>query len=122
MKGDSRKESMTKNYSFTLDSTKPGSNVKSLPIGREHATIVGKTRKLSSLKKAIELAKAGDIIILEAGVYREGNITITKPVTILGDGYPVLDGENKIETLTLSGTKIHISGLHFKKYRPVSHE
>ena len=65
MKGDSRKESMTKNYSFTQDSTKPESNVKSLPIDREHATIVGKTRKLSSLKKAIELDESLEGEILE---------------------------------------------------------
>jgi nitrous oxidase accessory protein len=53
------------------------------------------------LQDAIDNAPAGSILKLPAGVYK-GNITITKPITIIGkeDGV-IIDGEG-------SGTVIHV--------------
>jgi nitrous oxidase accessory protein len=76
--------------------------------------IVGKGQPLTSLKKAIEIAKDKDSIILLGGVYKEGSIILTKSLTITGLNNPVLDGENKYEILLISGKNITIKGLHFK--------
>jgi nitrous oxidase accessory protein len=76
--------------------------------------VVGKDQVITSLRKAIGLAKADDTILLKKGVYREGNIIITKPVRLIGIDGPVLDGENKYEILTVSGSGIIIKGIHFK--------
>jgi len=75
---------------------------------------VGKTLPVSTLHKAIELAKDGDTVFVEPGIYKEGNIQITKSITLLGKNFPVLDGENKFEILTLSGNNISIQGFLFQ--------
>lgn len=76
--------------------------------------IVGKNQSFTSLKKAIELAKDKDSIILTNGIYKEGNIVLTKSLTIIGKDNPVLDGENKYEIFTISGKNITIKGITFK--------
>ncbi len=76
--------------------------------------IVGPGQPITSLKKAIETAKDKDSIILLGGIYKEGSITLTKSITIIGQNNPVLDGENKYEILLISGKNITIKGLHFR--------
>ena len=76
--------------------------------------IVGKDQVVTSLQKAVELARAGDTILLRSGVYKEGNIIITKSITLIGIDRPVLDGENKYEILTVSGSNIIIKGISFR--------
>src|SRR5262245_39155054 len=76
--------------------------------------VVGRCQSFTSLKKAVLIANDKDTILLNAGVYREGNIPITKSISIIGIGNPVLDGENKYEILTISGKNITISGITFR--------
>jgi nitrous oxidase accessory protein len=76
--------------------------------------VVGRDQSITSLKKAVSMASDRDTILLSAGVYREGNITITKSICIIGISNPVLDGENKYEILTVSGKDITISGITFR--------
>ena len=75
--------------------------------------VVGKERLVSSVRKAIELAAPNDTILLEKGTYKEGPLTITKPLRLIGVDGPVLDGEGKHEILTLSGQNILVKGIHF---------
>jgi nitrous oxidase accessory protein len=65
--------------------------------------IVGTNQPVHSLKKAIELAKDKDTILLQA-----------KSLTIIGQNNPVLDGEKKYEILLISGKNITIRGLQFR--------
>jgi nitrous oxidase accessory protein len=76
--------------------------------------IVGSNQSIKSLNKAIELAKDKDTILLQAGIYKEGSLTLTKSVTIIGQNNPVLDGENKYEILLISGKNITIRGITFR--------
>ncbi|MGQ0739078.1 MAG: nitrous oxide reductase family maturation protein NosD [Bacteroidota bacterium] len=76
--------------------------------------IVGPGQPVRSLKKGIELAKDKDSILLLAGIYKEGSITLTKSLTIIGRNNPVLDGENKYETLLISGKNILVRGIVFR--------
>src|SRR5829696_4717170 len=75
---------------------------------------VHKSGKVSSLRKAVELARDGDTILLHEGIYKEGTIVIKKSIRLIGVGNPVLDGENKHEILTISGSRIIVRGIHFK--------
>lgn len=79
-----------------------------------HSIVVGKNQVITSLAKAVEMAKEGDTILVRKGIYKEGNIIIAKPLQIIGIDEPVLDGENKYEILTLTGSRIIIKGIHFK--------
>jgi nitrous oxidase accessory protein len=73
----------------------------------------GKQQAIKTLRKAVELAREGDTILLHKGVYKEGNIIINKSINLIGVGEPVLDGEGKHEILTISGQNMLIKGLHF---------
>ena len=75
---------------------------------------VGRDRVVTSLRKAVALAQDGDTILLHKGIYKEGNITITKSIRLIGVDNPVLDGEKENELLTVSGTGILIKGITFR--------
>jgi len=74
---------------------------------------VGKDKAITTLREGISLAKDGDTIFLNKGVYKEGNIIINKAIYLTGINSPVLDGENKNEILTLTGKNIVIKGIYF---------
>jgi len=76
--------------------------------------VVGSDQSITSLKMAVSIANDKDTILLNPGVYKEGNIAITKSIFVIGVGNPVLDGENKYEILTVSGKNITISGITFR--------
>ena len=75
--------------------------------------IVGKDKAVSTLRQGIKMAKNGDTVLLNKGVYKEGNIIIDKAIYLVGVGGPVLDGDYKNEILTLTGKNIVIKGIHF---------
>lgn len=66
--------------------------------------------KVSSIRSAIAQANAGDTIRVKAGTYREGNILITKPLVLIGEGKPVIDGEHKVEVFTVEAEHVTIEG------------
>lgn len=74
---------------------------------------VGNGENISAIKTAVATAEPGDTIVVKAGTYREGNIIINKSIVIIGEGYPVLDGEKKYEIITISANDVSISGFKF---------
>ena len=76
--------------------------------------VVGKDQPITSIRKAIELAKEKDTIVVLPGVYKEGNIVVNKNIILIGQNYPVLDGEKKFEILTVSGVNITIKGFQLQ--------
>jgi nitrous oxidase accessory protein len=75
--------------------------------------VVSPTGKIQTLKIAIQAAQSGDTILVKPGTYKEGNLIIEKSIVILGEGYPVLDGEHKHEIFTIHANDVTISGLKF---------
>ena len=75
--------------------------------------VVSPKGKLQSLKIAISMAEPGDTVLVKPGTYREGNLVIKKAIVIIGEGYPVLDGENKYEIFTIHANDVTITGLKF---------
>jgi len=75
--------------------------------------LAGKDKPFTSLRQAVKAAKDGDTILLNNGIYKEGNIIIDKSIHLIGVNNPVLDGELKNEILTLTGKNIVIRGIHF---------
>lgn len=76
--------------------------------------IVGANQKIKHIKEAITLALPGDTVLIQSGVYREGNLILQKSLVIKGEGYPILDGENQFEIFTIHANNVVIEGLKFR--------
>lgn len=76
--------------------------------------VVGKNQPITSIRKAIELATERDTILVQPGIYKEGNIIINKNIILLGKDYPVLDGEKRFEIFTVSGVNVTIKGFQLQ--------
>ncbi len=72
---------------------------------------VCKSCDTSSIIEAIKIAKDFDTIIVKKGTYKEYNIIIDKPLTIIGENYPVIDGELKGEIITITSDNVTVDGL-----------
>ncbi len=72
---------------------------------------VCKTCNETSLKSALEKAVKGDTIYINKGIYKEHNIVINKPVTIIGIGNPVIDGESKETIFSVKTDNFNIQDL-----------
>lgn len=66
---------------------------------------------VSKIKEAIIKAKDFDTILVKKGTYKEHGIIVDKPLTIIGENYPVLDGELKGEIITIISDSVTVDGL-----------
>ena len=69
---------------------------------------------VSTLTGALQLANTGDRIVVKKGIYREGEIVIDKSIEIVGEDFPVFDGEGKHQILTIRANNVTIRGLTIK--------
>lgn len=79
----------------------------SLPGKTWIAEVSGRT----TIQALVNSASPGDTIQIMPGHYRQGNIIMRKAVTLIGVDFPVLDGENKFEILTIAANDVSITGL-----------
>jgi parallel beta-helix repeat (two copies) len=63
-----------------------------------------------SIGDRIAAAHAGDTVVVHAGVYREPLITIDKPLVLIGDGAPVLDGQGSHGLLFVTADDVTVRG------------
>ncbi len=66
---------------------------------------------ISNLQSAIDQAKDFDTIVVKKGTYKEHNVLVNKPLTIIGENYPVIDGELKGEVITIIADNVTVDGL-----------
>lgn len=81
-----------------------------LPLGAAEWH-VGAGQRFERIRDALAAAAAGDTVTVHAGVYREGNLGIDKPVTLAGVGWPRIDGEGRVEVITVTAGHVTIRGL-----------
>ena len=67
-----------------------------------------------TIKAAIEKSVNGDLILIKSGIYKEGNILIKKSIHLKGEGYPIIDGENQTEIITVNANDVTIEGLQIQ--------
>lgn len=72
--------------------------------------IVAPNTKVATLKAAVALASNGDTIIVKKGTYASINTIIDKQVTILGEGFPILDAQFKEEVITIKADHVTLNG------------
>ncbi|MGV3539085.1 MAG: nitrous oxide reductase family maturation protein NosD [Rufibacter sp.] len=68
----------------------------------------------TSVKQAVKVAKPGDRVVVNGGVYRESGIEINKPLTLVGLNRPVLDGNFKGQIITITADHVTVQGFTFQ--------
>lgn len=71
---------------------------------------VGKKETVTSIRAALDIAQPGDSILVDAGTYTEGTLIINKSVSLIGLNYPVLDGQQKNQVLTIRASNVAVEG------------
>ena len=78
-----------------------------VPAGAE-TLVVSPSGPLRSVAEAIRGAPAGSLVIVRAGHYREPAIVIDRPLTIVGDGQPVIEptGDHTLVRVVADGVTL----------------
>lgn len=64
-----------------------------------------------NLTKVIENVPDGSVIKLKSGTYNVDKLRINKSITLIGEDYPVINGNKKDEVITISASNVKIKGL-----------
>ena len=72
---------------------------------------VSPTGSVRTVTEAIRIAPSGARIVIASGVYREPMIVVDKPVEIVGEGRPVLDGEGTHQIMSIGADDVTVRGL-----------
>ncbi len=87
-------------------------------IGVITVSPAGPVRRLSL---GVALARAGDTVLVTAGRYQEtGPIRIDRPLTIVGQGRPVIAGRGDHTILLVTSAGVTITGLLIEHVDPIS--
>ncbi len=72
---------------------------------------VCKSCDISTIKEGILQAEDHDTLLIKKGTYKEYNIDVNKPLTLLGEDFPVIDGELKGEIIKVTADNVTLDGL-----------
>nr|AWJ66064.1 nitrous oxide reductase maturation protein [uncultured bacterium] len=72
------------------------------------------TCNVNSIQHALDIAKDGDVLRLKKGIYKEGKLIILKQISIIGEDYPILDGEFETEIISIQADNVVIKGLQIQ--------
>lgn len=69
---------------------------------------------VKSIQSAINQAAPHTTILVKGGEYHEGNIVINKPLKLIGEDYPIVDGDNDNEIITITADSVLIDGFQIQ--------
>ena len=67
--------------------------------------------EVKTIKGGIAIAADYDTLLIKKGTYKEFNIVVDKPLTLLGQEFPVIDGEDQGEIITITSDYVTVDGL-----------
>lgn len=67
-----------------------------------------------NLQSLLDRTPAGDTILVAKGFYAQNNIIIRKPVTVIGQDFPVFDGARKNEVIIVIANNVRLIGLQIQ--------
>lgn len=76
--------------------------------------IVQKGFRITSIKSALELSNNGDTILVKRDYYSEGKIIVNKSVTLIGENFPIIDGNHKNQIMIVKSSNFKITGFQFQ--------
>ena len=68
----------------------------------------------ATIAATIARAHDGDVIRVEPGTYAEPMIVVDKQVTLVGNGWPVLDGEGTHQIMSITADDVTVRGFVFR--------
>ncbi len=68
----------------------------------------------TSIAEALQLAQDGDVIEIQPGHYYEHGLVVDKQLHIKGLNWPIIDGQEKGEILTIIASNVTIEGLQIQ--------
>lgn len=71
---------------------------------------VGPYESIKVITKAIEVASNGDTVIVNPGHYFEHGLVVNKSILLRGIGFPIVDGENKYEVISITANHVILEG------------
>lgn len=79
--------------------------------------VVGGARaEYRTISAALAASAAGDTVRVRAGTYREDHLTVATPrLVLIGEGWPVLDGENLRNVLLITADDVTVRGFEVKR-------
>ena len=72
---------------------------------------VGAGKEFHAIQEAINTSQTGDTIVVAPGIYKEKNIIVNKSLVLLGVNYPVLDGAEKYEIVSVKADNVVLKGI-----------
>jgi len=82
--------------------------------GNAQTITVSPRGPITTLTAAIRSAPRHARIVVMPGVYAEPTLVVDKPIDIIGEGWPVLDGQDARQIMTVTADSVTIRGLHFQ--------
>jgi nitrous oxidase accessory protein len=76
--------------------------------------VVGPGQPLQRIADALEKARGGETIRVLPGTYRESPIRIDRSVTLIGEGFPVLDGEGDRTVIEIAADSVVVRGFRIR--------
>ena len=67
--------------------------------------------EVKTIKGGIAIAAEYDTLLIKKGTYKEFNIVVDKPLTLLGQEFPIIDGEDQGEIITIISDNVTVDGL-----------
>jgi len=75
---------------------------------------VGAGKTHDTLAAAIAAATEGDTIIVHQGIYQESGLKVDKSIKLTGRDWPVIDGRENGEIITITAPGVEISGFEIR--------
>ena len=66
---------------------------------------------VKTIKEGIVIAEEFDTLLIKQGTYKEFNILVNKPLTLKGEKFPIVDGEDQGEIIRIESDNVTIDGL-----------
>ena len=80
-------------------------------MGQSNVLEVCNDCESKTIKSALERASSHDTLLIKKGVYKEYDLFIEKPLTIIGEDKPVIDGMDKGEVIRIVSDSVHVEGI-----------
>ncbi len=68
----------------------------------------------TSIAEALRGIAPGDTVLIKRGYHKACQLHLNRPVCIIGENYPIIDGEYRNEIFTITSDHVEIRGLHLK--------